>query len=307
LKEASIKYFHGFPPDLHYANDVRFNFMMLSVNAIRCNAIFIFTGRMTTPEELSDANLVESVREHARWQEPCDWIEAEGVILVAGATDFPGAYWNGATRVDRAVEPVAVLNSAQRFFAPRRRGYSVFVRESRDQDLEAALKAEGRESRFDFPCMLVERPLSEHALPPGIRVERFANRKHVDDFVRISAAAYATLGLAAVHTVAMFGRREVLLGDHIAGFVAYRGETPLATAFALMSGEGAGLYWVGTMPDAQRAGLATICTALATNAAFECGAAVVTLQASHFGEPVYERLGYKTYDRLRRYSIAAPK
>jgi ribosomal protein S18 acetylase RimI-like enzyme len=224
------------------------------------------------------------VREHARWQEPCEWTETEGVILVAGGTDFPGSYWNGATRVDRAVEPRAVLHSAQRFFAPRRRGYSVFVRENRDKDLEAALKAEGRKSRFDSPCMLVERPLSERAPPPEIRIERFADRKQ-----------------AAVHTVGMFGRRELLLGDHIVGFVAYRGETPLATAFALMSGEGAGIYWVGTMPDAQRAGLATICTALATNAAFERGAAVVTLQASHFGEPVYARLGYKTYDRLRRY------
>jgi ribosomal protein S18 acetylase RimI-like enzyme len=262
---------------------------------------------MTTPEELSDANLVESVREHARWQEPCDWVETEGVILVAGATDFPGAYWNGATRVDRAVAPAEVLNSAQRFFVPRRRGYSVFIRESRDKDLEAALKAEGRESRFDFPCMLVERPLSERAPPPDIRIERFADRKHVDDFVRISAAAYTTLGLAAIHTVAMFGRREVLLGDHIAGFVAYRGETPLATALALISGDGAGLYWVGTMPDAQRAGLATICATLATNAAFERGAAVVTLQATRFGEPVYERLGYKTYDRLRRYGVPPPK
>jgi ribosomal protein S18 acetylase RimI-like enzyme len=262
---------------------------------------------MTTPEELSDANLVESVREHARWQEPCDWTETDGVILVAGSTDFPGAYWNGATRVDRAVEPVEVLNSAQRFFAPRSRGYSVFVRENRDKDLEAALKAEGRKSRFDVPCMLVERPLSERALPPDIRIERFADRKHVDDFVRISAAAYTALGLAAFHTVAMFGRRELLLGDHIAGFVAYRGETPLATALALMSGEGAGLYWVGTMPDAQRAGLATICAALATNAAFERGAAVVTLQATHFGEPVYARLGYKIYDRLRRYGVPPPK
>jgi hypothetical protein len=45
--------------------------------------------------------------------------------------------------------------------------------------------------------------------------------------------------------------------------------------------------------------LVSICTALVTNAGFANGASVVTLQASPFGEPVYQRLGYKTYDRLK--------
>jgi ribosomal protein S18 acetylase RimI-like enzyme len=258
---------------------------------------------MASPEELCDVNLVESVREHARWQDPCEWVEEGGVLLVAGATDFPGAYWNGATRVDSSIGPEAVMNASRQFFAGRNRGYAVFVRESRDRDLEAALKAEGRESRFDLPCMLVVRPVKEVALPQDIRIERFTERKHIADFVRISAAAYSLLGLAAVHTEAMFSRPELLLLDHIAGFIAYRGNTPLATAFALMSGDGAGIYWVGTMPDEQRAGLASICTARATNSAFERGASVVTLQATRMGEPVYMRLGYKTYDRLRRYSV----
>jgi ribosomal protein S18 acetylase RimI-like enzyme len=255
-----------------------------------------------TPEELSDANLVESVRQHAHWQEPCEWTEAGGVILVAGASDFPGAYWNGATRADRAVAPAAVLRAACQFFAPRRRGYSVLVRENRDEDLEAAVKAEGRENRFDVPCMLV---VLERAPPSGVSLVPFAGRKEVDDFVCISAAAYSMLDLAAVHTRAMFSRREALLCDSVVGFVAYQGEVPLAAAFALMSGEGAGIYWVGTMPEAQRGGLGSLCAARATNAAFERGASVVTLQATRFGEPVYARLGYRTYDRMRHYVVPA--
>jgi ribosomal protein S18 acetylase RimI-like enzyme len=261
---------------------------------------------MPSPEELSDANLVESVRAHARWQKPCDWTEAEGVILVAGASDFPGAYWNGATRVDRTVAPEAVVETAQQFFAPRQRSYSILVRENRDSDLETLLKAERRACRFDIPCMLVERPVDELPPPTGIVVERFARRKHVADFVRISAAAYAMLGLAAVHTRAVFSRREALLHDSVIGFVAYRGKTALATAFALMSGEGAGIYWVGTMPAAQRRGLGALCAARATNAAFERGASVVTLQATRFGAAVYARLGYRTYDRMRHYLIPPP-
>ena len=92
----------------------------------------------------------------------------------------------------------------------------------------------------------------------------------------------------------------------------YRPLTPQDTCFTrrinlfqqvltIFSGNGAGIYWVGTIPEAQRSGLGTLCTRVATNAGFQNGASVVTLQASPYGEPIYLRLGYKTYDRLKWY------
>jgi ribosomal protein S18 acetylase RimI-like enzyme len=81
--------------------------------------------------------------------------------------------------------------------------------------------------------------------------------------------------------------------------VVYRGDQPLATALVIQSPDCAGVYWVGTMPSAQRLGLATACTTLATNVGFSAGASVATLQASPFGAPVYQRLGYRTYDRAK--------
>ncbi len=99
----------------------------------------------------------------------------------------------------------------------------------------------------------------------------------------------------------MFSKPEAMLGKDVIGYIAYRGETPLATAIVLTTGECAGLYWIGTRPDAQRLGLAALLTVHSTNAAFCAGAKVVTLQASKFGEPVYRRLGYETSDKLRRY------
>jgi len=87
----------------------------------------------------------------------------------------------------------------------------------------------------------------------------------------------------------------------VEGFVAYRDTHPASTALTIFSGEGAGVYWVGTANDARRRGLGELCTRLATNAGFARGAKVVTLQASPFGEPIYKRLGYRTYDRTRRF------
>jgi ribosomal protein S18 acetylase RimI-like enzyme len=93
----------------------------------------------------------------------------------------------------------------------------------------------------------------------------------------------------------------------VIGFVAYRDGVPVSTALTILSGEGAGVYWVGTTSDARRSGLGEICTRLATNAGFAHGARVVTLQASPFGEPIYQRLGYQSYDRLLRFRYPAPE
>jgi hypothetical protein len=249
--------------------------------------------------DLADANLLESIREHARWQSPCELVEENGILMIAGATNFPGAYKNCVARIDRNVPAAELLERARDFFGSRQRGFTVFVRTSRDADLESLLQAEGFTQRSDSPCMLIEAPVSLPDLAGGIEVEHFAEQRHIRDASLINAEAYQALGLAPEETHAFFAHPSRLLARQVAGYVAYRGGLPLATALTIKSADGAGVYWVGTVTVAQRTGLATACTALATNAGFSHGATVVTLQASPYGEPVYRRLGYRTYDRLK--------
>ena len=154
--------------------------------------------------------------------------------------------------------------------------------------------------------MLIENPLPEPKVPPDVRVELFRELRHVTDAVGINAQAYEALKLPAAEARVYFGRPEELLSPRVTGFVAYRGGQAASTALTIHGGRSAGVYWVGTANAAQRMGLAEICTRLATNAGFARGASVVTLQASPFGEPLYLRLGYRTYDRLRRYRLSAP-
>lgn len=258
-------------------------------------------------EQLSNENYLESIRAHAAFQDPCDWHERAGILLVAGASNFPGGYWNAAARSDLSIKPSVLFDAAREFFKPKKRIYSFSVIEKQDRDLEALLNEKKFELRFEIPCMSVTEPLVAREPSSGIRVETISTLNHVKDFIEISVVSYALLGLPEVHTRAMFTRPEKLLEENIIGVIAYRDSEPLATAFALMSGEGAGIYWVGTRPKAQRLGLAALCTVLTTNAAFERGAKVVTLQGSKFGEPVYQKLGYKTYDSLRRYGPPLPK
>jgi ribosomal protein S18 acetylase RimI-like enzyme len=257
--------------------------------------------------DLADANLVESIREHARWQSPCQQLEEDGLLLVAGVTDLPGGYKNCAARVDPDMPAHEAVARAKEFFRSRNRGFSMLVRASRDLDLEAALKEEGFVQRSEAPCMLIDAPVSVPEIQSGLRLEAFSEERHIKDAASVNAEAYQALGLPATETHAMFADCACVAARKLIGCVAYRGRQPLATALAIKSPHCAGVYWVGTAVEAQRMGLASLCTAHVTNAAFADGAEVLTLQASALGEPVYQRLGYRTYDRMKwfRYTATA--
>jgi ribosomal protein S18 acetylase RimI-like enzyme len=258
-------------------------------------------SEMNEVERLSNDNYLQSIRIHAGFQTPCEVRDRDGILLVAGATDFPGSYWNAAARDDVSVDPGKLAQAARAFFAPKNRMYTFSVIEKQDGDLEEYLLDNEYEVRFEIPCMSVTKKLASRAAPEGVRIEEMASLKHVKDFVEVSVLAYATLGMPEVHTRAMFSKPEAMLDRNILGYIAYRGDEPLATAVSLMTGECGGLYWIGTRPNAQRLGLGALLTVHATNMSFEAGAKVVTLQASKLGEPVYQRLGFVTYDKLRRY------
>ena len=257
-------------------------------------------------QDLADANLLEAIREHARWQNPCERVEDDGVMMVAGPNAFPIAFRNCVARIDREVAAAEVLERAQKFFSSRGRGFTVLVRSSRDKDIDEALRAAGFSPTGDSPCMLIESPVAEPSVPAGVRIERFREELHVQHALQINEEAYEAIKLPAHETRVFFGRRDALLSSRIAGFVAYRDAVPVSTALTIFSGEGAGVYWVGTASHARRSGLGELCTRLATNAGFASGASVVTLQASRYGEPLYRRLGYKTYDRLLRFRYPEP-
>jgi ribosomal protein S18 acetylase RimI-like enzyme len=259
---------------------------------------------MPAIQDLADANLLEAIREHARWQDPCERVEDDGVMLVAGPNAFPIAFRNCVVRTDGRVAAAEVLERARSFFSSRGRAFTVMVRGSRDKDIDETLRAAGFSPSADSPCMLIESPIAEPSVPAGVRIERFCEEAHVQHALQVNEEAYQAIKLPAHETRVFFGRRKALLSSRVVGFVAYRDAAPVSTALTILSGEGAGVYWVGTASAAQRSGLGELCTRLATNAGFANGARVVTLQASPYGEPLYQRLGYRTYDRLVRFRHA---
>jgi predicted GNAT family acetyltransferase len=112
--------------------------------------------------------------------------------------------------------------------------------------------------------------------------------------------------MPAEETEALFGALARLLEPQIHAVVAYLEGRPVSTAMTISTHRAAGVYWVGTAPNARQRGLGECCTQAVTNAAFERGAQVVALEASPMGFPIYERMGFDTVGRVQWYLTPTP-
>ncbi|HVN37085.1 MAG TPA: GNAT family N-acetyltransferase [Myxococcota bacterium] len=254
-----------------------------------------------------DANLVESLREAVRWQRGASLYEGDGLLIAHGCTNFPVGLSNAAARLDPAVPAAEVIARARAHFAGEARTFTLWVRGAPDADLEAA--AESAKllpvSPVPSPWMVLRKRLPDPAPPRDVRVELVRDESRIRDVVAVSQAAWAPAGLPPAETASLLGRADRMLAPHLVWSLAWRDDRPVACAMALCSHGVAGIYWVGTVPDARRRGLAEIVTRAAGNAGFDRGMRVAALQASAMGYPVYQRMGYETVSHTRWY-LARP-
>jgi hypothetical protein len=252
---------------------------------------------------LGHENLIAYSRATTQWASRGSVHADGGTVLFAGGSWIP-VVGNGAFRTDDAVDPVDLLAQAEAFFARRKRGYSVKVRDDgSDDDLRDACEALGLEAFGDpTPQMICHERLPSPELPEGIALRRVRDEQGVADFATVNSDAYSTYGMPAEVFVDMFDRPDRLLADVDADVVvAYRDGEPVATALTYLSGGVASLQWVGTVAAARQAKLGRAVTVWATNIAFDRGASSVTLQASAMGEPLYLKLGYVTKYHYREH------
>ena len=252
----------------------------------------------TTLVLLSDLNYAEANRELTR-RAGGTVLDEEGLVCWAGAHPRP-VLVNGCMRTTDALAPADVLARARRFFAPRRRGFSVVLRGDRDADLAPACDEAGMARMDDTRGMVLARRLPD-AAPPGVTLRRVATPADVAAFARVNGEAYATYGMPPDCAPALFARPETVLAPHVVAVLAYVGDAPASAAMAILTHGIAGIYWVGTTPAARSQGLAELCTRTVGNAAFDAGARVVVLQASTMGEPIYTKMGYEAVTRYPCY------
>lgn len=249
--------------------------------------------------DLGQLNVLELTREDARWQHPHEIVERDGVLMVAGASEFPG-FCNGVRRVDDSVPGAAVVDMALEYFRGLGRGFSLFTRKLPvDEDLFDAAEAAGIKVFGDSPQMICRSRVPDRELPVGVSIDLIADRDDVDHFARIGGAAYSVYGAPPEATASHFNGSRALAGPTIRAALARLDGEPVGAALVLLSHGIAGVYWVAVAECARGLGIAFAVTQYVTNLAFDLGAANVQLQASTMGEPVYRRMGYEELHRTR--------
>jgi ribosomal protein S18 acetylase RimI-like enzyme len=253
--------------------------------------------------ELSDLNYAEATRELTR-RSGGVVLDEDGLLLYAGAHPLP-VLVNGVMRTGTGPAAAEVLARADRFFAARGRGYTVSIRAHADGDLLDAASSAGLTTFGSPPAMVLEGRLADADPPRGVKLAPVVGAEDVAAFAAVSGAAYATYGMPPDVAPAILAHRDVVVAPHVVAFLARVDGKPVAAAMTILTHGVAGIYWVGTVPEARGRGLAELVTRAATNAGFDLGARVASLQASTMGEPVYQRMGYfevTRYPQLVRFT-----
>jgi hypothetical protein len=252
---------------------------------------------------LGHLTLMTYSRECTKWCRRGSFDEGDGFLACAGGSWIP-VNCNGAFRTDESLPGAELIARADAFFARRKRGYTIKIRDTgEDRDVETACAAAGLVAFGEpAPEMICRGHFGRIEPPAGVELRTVTDEQGVLDFVAVNVDAYATYGMPPDVLTHSFDQPAAVLGDDNAVMVvAYRGAQPLAAALTYLSDGVASLQWVGTVASARQLGLGRVITQRATNVAFERGAATCTLQASEMGEPVYAKLGYETLYRYQNY------
>jgi ribosomal protein S18 acetylase RimI-like enzyme len=234
---------------------------------------------------------------------PGSWIqEQSGAMIFTIGRPAASGHLNGALRIDAEADAAQVLAGVRRFFESSDPEFIVWVRDEADADLERALLDEGfaTSGKPDIPCMIRRRPFEKISPPADIELRSVRDEGGARDYARVTASAF---GMTEEVALAVFGKVRSLVGPAVVALVAYRETIPIAAAMTLLVDDVAGLYYVGTVPEARGRGLGELCTRVATNAGFDRGARFVVLQASVAGEPLYRRIGYEVLTHYRWYRL----
>jgi len=91
-------------------------------------------------------------------------------------------------------------------------------------------------------------------------------------------------------------------------YLGYAAGLPVATSMRIVTGRVAGVYWVTTLKDVRRRGYGTAMTWRAALEGARVGCTKSYLSASAMGFPVYEKMGYRTFEEYQYWASApAPK
>jgi GNAT superfamily N-acetyltransferase len=174
---------------------------------------------------------------------------------------------------------------------------------SEHAEAAAMLAERGAVQAGEVPALTLDVSRSLPPAPADLRVTTVRDASALEAFGRMAFSTFSyPPELAAVtftDDLRTFPHAELLLGS-VDG-------TPVCCSMVLVTGNIAGIYWVGVAEPHRRRGLGAAITAAAVHAGVRRGCDVASLQASTLGEPVYRRMGFEPIRSYLRLDLPPPR
>lgn len=172
-----------------------------------------------------------------------------------------------------------------------------------DADVADGLLTEGATQALAMPVMAVRTDRVRGAAgPPGLRIEEVTGSDVLGEWVTAFAPSFEIAPDQVDPVVAREAHRSDAPGELVR--FAGRMDGKIVGTSVLLDRDGvAGIYVVATTEGHRRRGIGTALTDAAVRAGRERGLRVATLQATSFGRPVYERMGFETVSEYRLFTL----
>ena len=164
--------------------------------------------------ERAHQNLADFIRFQARLEAGSELHDADGVVAMAGALDFPTS--RVAIRSNGALPAGAWTDALTAFLDSRGKTGCVFTRIGADDDLEPELAARGFREWSQSPEMVCAAPLEARTPPAGVRVRTATSPDDVRAYANIAAKAFTHLGVPEGITRDAVDNAPVMLGSDCA-------------------------------------------------------------------------------------------
>jgi GNAT superfamily N-acetyltransferase len=206
-------------------------------------------------------------------------------------------WWNIAFVTARLEDPMETIRAAAHFFDERRQPFVLRVREGLDPAAEEAAEVLGIRYNDTVPGMALSPLAPPEDPPPGLEVWTVADRATLEEHMSISAESFGIDpdDLSSLTPMALTEQPGWFI------YVGYVDGAPVTTSSLLVTGDTAGVYWVGTLEAFRGRGLGEAMTWHALSEGAKLGCTVGVLQASDMGRPIYERMGFRVVSPYRTF------
>ena len=220
--------------------------------------------------------------------------ESSGLLCVSSG--LPVAFMNLAFVTRPLSAPEDQIASAMAFFDSRREPFIVRIREGLDRASEAACERLGMPYSDTVPGM-ASTSMSVPAPPAGLDIRLVDSGPALHDFRAVISAGYG-IPLAMVEA---FVTADLTRAPEVESYVGYLNGLPAASSTLVFGGGVAGIHNVATAPRSMPCQVIASPKPRFRNSGAACGCDMAALQSSEMGQPIYERMGFRTVSPYRTF------